>query len=115
MQSKLREGYAVQACSWDGLLAGAPATPGKASDAGGSADSRHRETTMTREPRPDDDLTDEPLLGFASLLIEQAQPALAADPQELALWVRELDEAERTGEYRSTAKSNLKPCIESPP
>lgn len=95
VQSKLRKGYVVQACSWDGLLPGAPATSGRTSDAGagGSADSRHRETTMTREPRPDDDVTDEPLLEFASLLIEHAQPMLAADQKELALWVREIDEA----------------------
>ena len=95
VQSKLRKGYAVQACSWDGLLPGAPATSGRTSDAGagGSADSRHRETTMTREPRPDDDATDEPLLEFASLLIEHAQRTLAADQKELALWEREIDEA----------------------
>ena len=61
---------------------------------------------MTREPRPDNEAMDEPSLEHMIRLldIEHRRLAIELDGQELDPWHREIDEAQRTREYGSTAR-----------
>lgn len=60
---------------------------------------------MTPEPRPDDDaMDDEPRLEHLILMLEHLRRAFKDEEQELDLWNQEVDEAERTCEYGSTAR-----------
>ena len=61
---------------------------------------------MTQDPRPDADAMDEPALeSMIRLLdIEHRRLAFEESQQDLDLWNQEIDEAERTREYGSTAR-----------
>ena len=60
---------------------------------------------MIPEPRPDNDaMDDKPRLEHLILMIEHLRRAFEDEEQELDLWNQEVDEAERTREYGSTAR-----------